>query len=86
MTSVKDIEKIIEVSNKALNLAKKNEEYSLYLKNIDKITKKNSILDNGLKNSIENEDTEKYSLYLEKLKNIFLYLHFQLNFLSHYQE
>jgi len=37
LTSVKDIEKIIEVSNKALNLAKKNEEYSSYLKNIDKI-------------------------------------------------
>lgn len=72
LTSVKDIEKIIEVSNKALNLAKKNEEYSLYLKNIDKITKKNSILDNELKNSIENEDTEKYSLYLEKLKNILI--------------
>jgi len=72
LTSVKDIEKIIEVSNKALNLAKKKEEYSLYLKNIDKITKKNSILDNELKNSIENEDTEKYSLYLEKLKNILI--------------
>ena len=72
LTSVKDIEKIIEVSNKALNLAKKNEEYSSYLKNIDKITKKNSILDNELKNSIENEDTEKYSLYLEKLKNILI--------------
>jgi len=72
LTSVKDIEKIIEVSNKALNLAKKNEEYSSYLKNIDKITKKNSILDNELKNSIENEDTEKYPLYLEKLKNILI--------------
>ena len=72
LISVKDIEKIIEVSNKALNLAKKNEEYSSYLKNIDKITKKNSILDNELKNSIENEDTEKYSLYLEKLKNILI--------------
>ena len=72
LTSVKDIEKIIEVSNKALNLAKKNEEYSSFLKNIDKITKKNSILDNELKNSIENEDTEKYPLYLEKLKNILI--------------
>ena len=72
LTSIKDIEKVIEVSNKALHLAKKNEEYSLYLKNIDKITKKNSILDNELKNSIENEDTEKYSLYLEKLKNILI--------------
>ena len=72
LTSIKDIEKVIEISNKALNLAKKNEEYSLYLKNIDKITKKNSILDNELKNSIENEDTEKYPLYLEKLKNILI--------------
>ena len=72
LTSIKNIEKIIEVSNKALNLAKKNEEYSIYLKNIDKITKKNSTLDNELKNSIENEDTEKYSIYLEKLKNILI--------------
>jgi len=51
LTSIKDIEKVIEISNKALNLAKKNEEYSIYLKNIDKITKKNSTLDNELKNS-----------------------------------
>ena len=72
LTSIKDIEKVIEISNKALNLAKKNEEYSIYLKNIDKITKKNSTLDNELKNSIENEDTEKYSIYLEKLKNILI--------------
>ena len=72
LTSIKNIEKVIETSNKALKLSKIKEEYSLYLKNIEKITKKNSILDNELKNSIENEDIEKYSSYLEKLKNILI--------------
>ena len=70
LSSIKNIEKVIEVSNKALNLVEKKEEYSSYLKKIEKITKKNSLLDSQLKNSIEDEDTEKYSLYLEYLKKI----------------
>ena len=72
LSSIKNIEKVIEISNRALKLFEIKEKYSLYLKNIEKITKKNSTLDNELKNSIENQDIEKYSRYLEKLKNILI--------------
>ena len=72
LSSIKNIEKVIEISNRALKLFEIKEKYSLYWKNIEKITKKNSTLDNELKNSIENQDIEKYSRYLEKLKNILI--------------
>ena len=76
LSSIKNIEKVIEISNRALKLFEIKEKCSLYLKNIEKITKKNSTLDNELKNSIENQDIEKYSRYLEKLKNILIKEHY----------
>ena len=70
LNSGENIEKTMEIGNKALKFLEKEEKHSLYLAKIKNISKKNSELDEKLKNSVKNEDTEEYVEYLKQMEEI----------------
>ena len=68
LNSAKNIEKVMEIGNKALILSEKEEKYSLYTEKIKNITKKDSILDEKIKNAVVNEEIKEYSKNLKQLE------------------
>lgn len=68
LNSAKNIEKIMEIGSKALKLSEKEEKYSLYTEKIKNITKKDSILDEKIKNAVVNEEVKEYSKNLKQLE------------------
>ena len=70
LNSGENIEKTMEIGNKALKFLEKEEKHSLYLAKIKNISKKDSELDEKLKNSVKNEDTEEYVEYLKQMEKI----------------
>ena len=68
LNSAKNIEKIMEIGSKALILSEKEEKYSLYTEKIKNITKKDSILDEKIKNAVVNEEIKEYSKNLKQLE------------------
>ena len=70
LNSGENIEKTMEIGNKALKFLEKEEKHSLYLAKIKNISKKDSELDEKLKNSVKNEDTEEYVECLKQLEKI----------------
>ena len=68
LNSVKNIEKVMEIGSKALILSEKEEKYSLYTEKIKNITKKDSILDEKIKNAVVNEEIKEYSKNLKQLE------------------
>ena len=68
LNSAKNIEKIMEIGSKALKLSEKEEKYSLYTEKIKNITKKDSILDEKIKNAVVNEEIKEYSKNLKQLE------------------
>ena len=68
LTSVENIEKVLEIGNKALKLMEKEDKYNLYLEKIENISKKDSALDEKIKNAAVNKEIEKYLEYLRKLE------------------
>ena len=70
LTSGENVEKIMETGNKALKFLEKEEEYSLYLKKIKSISKKDSVLDKKIRNSVDKEDLKEYGECLEQLERL----------------
>lgn len=70
LNSGENIEKTMEIGNKALKFLEKEEKYSLYLAKIKNMSKKDSELDGKLKDSVKNEDTEEYVECLKQLEKI----------------
>lgn len=68
LNSAKNIEKVMEIGSKALKLSEKEEKYSLYTEKIKNITKKDSILDEKIKNAVVNEEIKEYSKNLKQLE------------------
>ena len=68
LNSAKNIEKVMEIGSKALKLSEKEEKYSLYTEKIKNITKKDSILDEKIKNAVVNEEVKEYSKNLKQLE------------------
>ena len=68
LNSAKNIEKVMEIGSKALILSEKEEKYSLYTEKIKNITKKDSILDEKIKNAVVNEEIKEYSKNLKQLE------------------
>ena len=68
LNSAKNIEKIMEIGSKALKLSEKEEKYSLYTEKIKNITKKDSILDEKIKNAVVDEEIKEYSKNLKQLE------------------
>ena len=68
LNSAKNIEKVMESGSKALKLSEKEEKYSLYTEKIKNITKKDSILDEKIKNAVVNEEIKEYSKNLKQLE------------------
>ena len=68
LNSAKNIEKVMEIGSKALILSEKEEKYSLYTEKIKNITKKDSILDEKIKNAVVNEEVKEYSKNLKQLE------------------
>jgi len=70
LNSAENIVKVMEIGNKALKLLEKEEKYSLYVEKIKNITKKDSILDEKIKNAVDNEEAKEYSKYLKQLESL----------------
>ena len=68
LNSAKNIEKVMEIGSKALKLSEKEEKYSLYTEKIKNITKKDSILDEKIKNAVVDEEIKEYSKNLKQLE------------------
>ena len=68
LNSAKNIEKVMEIGSKALKLSEKEEKYSLYTEKIKNITKKDSILDEKIKNAVGDEEIKEYSKNLKQLE------------------
>jgi len=68
LNSAKNIEKVMEIGSKALKLSEKEEKYWLYTEKIKNITKKDSILDEKIKNAVVNEEVKEYSKNLKQLE------------------
>ena len=70
LTSVENIEKVLEIGKKALKSMEKEDEYNLYLEKIENISKKDFALDKKIKNAAGNKEIEKYSEYLRELETL----------------
>ena len=68
LTSIENIEKVLEIGKKALKSMEKEDKYNLYLEKIENISKKDSAFDEKIKNAAVNKEIEKYLEYLSELK------------------
>jgi len=68
LTSIENIEKVLEIGKKALKSMEKEDKYNLYLEKIENISKKDSAFDEKIKNAAVNKEIEKYLEYLSELE------------------